>query len=59
MGSGAEIGLLMLPGALGEGEPPGPESFQAVWDVWNAKTPDEQAADALAADERQVRRWSS
>jgi hypothetical protein len=45
----------MLPGALGEGQAPGPESFQAVWDVWNAKTPDEQAADALAADERQVR----
>jgi uncharacterized protein (TIGR03083 family) len=54
VGSGAEIGLLMLPGALGEGEPAGPESFQAVWDVWNAKTPDEQAADALAADERHV-----
>jgi uncharacterized protein (TIGR03083 family) len=54
VGSGAEIGLLMLPGALGEGEPAGPESFQAVWDVWNAKTPDAQAADALAADERHV-----
>ena len=54
MGSGAEIGLLMLPGALGEGESPGPDDFQAVWDVWNAKTPDAQAADALAADERQV-----
>jgi uncharacterized protein (TIGR03083 family) len=54
VGSGAEISMLMLPGALGEGESPGPENFQAVWDVWNAKTPDEQAADALAADERQV-----
>jgi uncharacterized protein (TIGR03083 family) len=54
VGSGAEISLLMLPGALGEGESPGPEDFQAVWDVWNAKTPDEQAADALVADERQV-----
>jgi uncharacterized protein (TIGR03083 family) len=54
VGSGAEIGLLMLPGALGEGEPAGPEDFQPVWDVWNAKSPDEQAADALAADERHV-----
>src|SRR5580704_10192274 len=54
VGSGAEIGLLMLPGALGEGEPAGPEAFQPVWDRWNAKSPDEQAADALAADERQV-----
>jgi uncharacterized protein (TIGR03083 family) len=50
VGSGAEISALMLPGALGEGEPAGPERFQAVWDVWNAKTPDEQAADALVAD---------
>ncbi|HMH90452.1 MAG TPA: maleylpyruvate isomerase family mycothiol-dependent enzyme [Streptosporangiaceae bacterium] len=54
VGSGAEISLLMLPGALGDGESPGPENFQAVWDVWNAKTPDEQAADALISDERQV-----
>ncbi|MDQ2876793.1 MAG: maleylpyruvate isomerase family mycothiol-dependent enzyme [Actinomycetota bacterium] len=54
LGSGAEIGLLMLPGALGEGDPAGPEGFQAVWDVWNAKTPDEQAADGLVSDERHV-----
>jgi uncharacterized protein (TIGR03083 family) len=55
LGSGAEIGLLMLPGALGEGEEASRDSFQAVWDVWNAKNPDEQAADALAADERHVK----
>jgi uncharacterized protein (TIGR03083 family) len=54
VGSGAEIGLMMLPGALGEGELAGREAFQPVWDVWNAKSPDDQAADALAADDRQV-----
>jgi uncharacterized protein (TIGR03083 family) len=54
VGSGAEIGLVMLPVALGEGEPAGPEAFQPIWDRWNAKTPDEQAADALVADERHV-----
>jgi uncharacterized protein (TIGR03083 family) len=54
VGSGAEIALMMLPGALGEGELVGPESFPPVWDVWNAKTPDAQAADALVADERYV-----
>jgi len=54
LGSGAEISLLMLPGALGEGEPAGREAFPAVWDVWNAKTPDEQVADGTAADEKQV-----
>jgi len=55
LGSGAEIALMMLPAALGEGEEASRDSFQAVWDVWNAKSPDEQAADALAADERHIK----
>jgi uncharacterized protein (TIGR03083 family) len=54
LGSGAEIALLMLPGALGEAEPVGREAFPAVWDKWNAKTPAEQAADALATDDKQI-----
>ena len=54
LGSGAEIGLMMLPGALGEGEQAAPDSFPPVWDVWNAKTPEQQAADSLVADERNV-----
>ena len=54
LGSGAEIALLMLPGALGEAEPVGREAFPPVWDVWNAKSPDEQAADGLASDEKHV-----
>jgi uncharacterized protein (TIGR03083 family) len=54
LGSGAEISLLMLPGALGEGEPAGRDAFPPVWDVWNAKSPDEQAADGLTADEKHV-----
>jgi uncharacterized protein (TIGR03083 family) len=55
LGSGAEIALMMLPGAIGEGEPVSRDAFGPVWDVWNAKTPGEQAADAVAADERHVR----
>jgi len=55
LGSGAEIGLMMLPGALGEAEPVGGNAFQPVWDRWNAKSPDQQAADALVADEQHVR----
>jgi len=55
LGSGAEIAMMMLPSALGEGEEAGPEGFQAVWDVWNAKTPEEQAADALVADDRHIK----
>ena len=54
LGSGAEIGLMMLPGALGEAEPVGGDAFKPVWDRWNAKTPDQQVADGLVADERHV-----
>jgi uncharacterized protein (TIGR03083 family) len=54
MGSGAEIGLMMLPAALGQGEPPDREAFPAVWEVWNAKSPEDQAADALAWDEKGI-----
>jgi|SRR5580692_1895168 uncharacterized protein (TIGR03083 family) len=54
LGSGAEIGLMMLPGALGEAEPVGSDAFGPVWDTWNAKSPRDQAADALVIDERQI-----
>jgi uncharacterized protein (TIGR03083 family) len=54
LGSGAEISLMGLPGALGQAEPVDRAAFQPVWDTWNAKSPDDQAADALVADERQV-----
>ncbi len=54
IGSGAEISLMMLPGALGQSEPVGPEAFRPVWDRWNAKSPDEQAADALVSDSKHI-----
>jgi uncharacterized protein (TIGR03083 family) len=54
LGSGAEISLMMLPGALGDAEPASRDAFPAVWDAWNAKSPDDQAADALAMDETQI-----
>jgi uncharacterized protein (TIGR03083 family) len=56
LGSGAEIALLMLPGALGEGPPVSRDAFPPVWDVWNAKSPDDQAADGIASDEKHVQR---
>jgi len=55
LGSGAEIALLTLPAALGQGEPVGRDAFPPIWDVWNAKSPDDQAADCLSADEKHVR----
>jgi uncharacterized protein (TIGR03083 family) len=54
IGSGAQIALMGLPGALGQAEPVDRAAFQPVWDTWNAKTPDDQATDALVTDEKQV-----
>jgi uncharacterized protein (TIGR03083 family) len=55
LGSGAAIALMMLPSALGQGEPVGRDAFQPVWDTWNAKSPDEQAADCLTSDSTHIR----
>src|SRR3954469_22531298 len=44
LGSGAEISLAGLRGALGETDPPGDGFNQSVWDRWNARSPQEQAA---------------
>jgi len=50
LGSGAEIfGLILDAGRRGE-DAPGMEQFQQVWDRWNAKSPEEQAQDGVAAD---------
>jgi uncharacterized protein (TIGR03083 family) len=54
LGSGAEIALLNLPSALGQGEPVDRDAFPPIWDVWNAKSPDDQAADGLSSDEKYV-----
>jgi len=54
LGSGAEIALMGLPGALGDAEPVSRDAFAPVWDKWNAKGPDDQAADALTIDETHV-----
>jgi len=49
LGSGAVITRLNVDAALG-GEALGGEGVQGIWDEWNSKSPEEQAADALAAD---------
>jgi uncharacterized protein (TIGR03083 family) len=54
LGSGAEIGMMMLPAALGQAEAPGREAFQPVWDRWNSMTPDNQAAAGLVSDAQNV-----
>jgi uncharacterized protein (TIGR03083 family) len=55
LGSGAEIGLLALEAALGAGQVD-QGAFPPIWDTWNARTPDTQAADALEWDGRHVSR---
>jgi uncharacterized protein (TIGR03083 family) len=54
LGSGAELALMGLPAALGQAGPISRDAFGPVWDKWNAKTPDDQAADGLALDEQHV-----
>jgi uncharacterized protein (TIGR03083 family) len=55
LGSGAEIGTLMLASALA-GTPLEREAFPAIWDTWNNRSPEAQAADCLTWDEEHVGR---
>jgi len=59
LGSGAEIGLLNLNAALAGGPPPDRELYLAIWDVWNAKSPEAQAADSLVSDAAYISAWES
>ena len=56
LGSQAEIFSLLLDAGLSGGEPPGPDVFGPIWDSWNARSPAQQAADSIAANEGLVRR---
>jgi uncharacterized protein (TIGR03083 family) len=59
LGSGAEIFLLNLNAGLSGGEPPKQEDYQAIWADWNARSPEEQAAGSIAANEALVERVES
>jgi uncharacterized protein (TIGR03083 family) len=54
LGSQAEIGQATLTARLHGGEPLGIDDFKKVWAVWDAKDPDEQAAQSLVQDAAQV-----
>ena len=58
LGSGAVIMRLRLDATLTGGDA-GIDVMQPVWDEWNAKNPDDQAADALRADRALVDRLGS
>jgi uncharacterized protein (TIGR03083 family) len=54
IGSGAEIAIMTLPGALGQSELVSRDAFQPVWDRWNAMSPDDQAAAAVMTDAQSI-----
>jgi uncharacterized protein (TIGR03083 family) len=59
LGSQAEIfGMFLAAGLSGE-EPPGREAFGPIWDSWNARSPQAQAADALSADQATLEQFES
>src|SRR5260221_2393836 len=59
IGSQAEIFGLFLDAGLSGQDPPGPEAFAPIWAAWNAKSPQDQAADALRVDETVTARFES
>src|ERR1700685_3884235 len=59
LGSGAEIFGLFLDAGLAGQDPPGREAFGPIWNTWNTKDPQAQAADGLRADEATVERFES
>jgi uncharacterized protein (TIGR03083 family) len=59
LGSQAEIFGLFLDAGLSGQDPPGPDAFGPIWDTWNAKSPQAQAADALRADEVTLEQFES
>ncbi len=56
LGSQAEIFALLLEAGLTGGEAPGQDAFPAIWDAWNARSPQSQVADSLRANEALVQR---
>jgi uncharacterized protein (TIGR03083 family) len=59
LGSQAEIfGLLLDAGLTGSDAPP-QDAFPPIWEAWNARSPEAQAADSVAVNEAFVRRLES
>jgi uncharacterized protein (TIGR03083 family) len=59
LGSGAEISAQYLEAGVTGGEPPTMEAFKLIWDTWNARSPEEQAAQSVIANEAFVTRVES
>lgn len=59
LGSGAEIFSLYVDAGVTGGDPPGQDDFKPVWETWNARSPEDQAARSIAANEALVARVES
>jgi uncharacterized protein (TIGR03083 family) len=55
LGSGAEIASLTLEAALA-GQPMDRDAAGPIWAIWNGRSPQEQAADCLPADDAHIKR---
>ena len=59
LGGQAEYFALVLDAGLTGDPPPGPAAMPPIWDRWNARAPEIQASESVAANERLVRRLES
>ncbi len=59
LGSGAEIFQLNLHAGLTGGQVPTQEDSRAIWDVWDARSPEDQAEESIDANESLVSRVES
>jgi len=59
LGSSAEIFGLWLDAGLTGQDPPGQDAFVPIWETWNARSPQAQAADSLQANEAAAERLES
>ncbi len=59
LGSQAEVFGLLLDAGLSRQDPPGRDMFGPIWQTWDAKSAQAQAADALRADQAVTERFES
>jgi uncharacterized protein (TIGR03083 family) len=59
LGSQAEIWGLWLDAGLTGQDPPGTDVIAPIWEAWNARSPQAQAANSLQANETLIRRLES
>jgi uncharacterized protein (TIGR03083 family) len=59
LGSGAEIFSRYVDAAVTGGDPPAQDDFKPIWEAWNARSPEDQAARSVAANEDLVTRIES